>query len=313
MKYLLCGILFFSCQILNAKICQTWGTHSTLGHLDHKIINESSGLIVSQYPNRLYHVNDSGDGAFFYQTTESGLATKKIEINNFFPQDVESLAYGNCADGKGKCIILADIGDNNESRDTVSFVVIKEELDFPDKVDALATVVARYPDGAHNVEAVAMHPNGDLYILTKVVDWINNRSGPAQLFVLRKEQLLATSNEVKTLELRGIIDLPFHLYNFNLWGRIATGFDISPLGDRILIATYKAAVEIKIDLGAGIVPNFRTMKLGVDFTIIPFAPLLQIESIAYANTNSFLYTTEYHKKQGPSPIVSVSCTDLISD
>ena len=50
--------------------------------LDHKLIDEASGIEVSsKFPNRLYHINDSGGGQFFYISDLKGNSTQKIAID----------------------------------------------------------------------------------------------------------------------------------------------------------------------------------------------------------------------------------------
>lgn len=306
MKILFLTVLLFSSAI-SAKLCKQWGEHKEIGILDHNFIDEASGIIVSKYEDRLYHVNDSGDGPFFYQTSLDGSFTKKIKVKGFTPKDVESMAYGKCWDSN--CLVLADVGDNEEDRKNISFVIIKEQENFSKKVSPLSIITAKYPHHAHNVEGVAMHPNGNIYILTKSIDYDNNRAAPSKIYVLTKEQWQSETKKVKTLSYLGKLDLPYYLYNFNLWGRIVTGFDIHSSGSKLLISTYGAAIELKIDLSRTDLLNTRNLELGKDITITPLMDLMQIESISYLNDDSYLYTTEYHKKQGPSPIVKVQCLD----
>ena len=68
-------IFFYFLVISNSygQLCKNWGQPKTLGTLDHKIIAEASGIAVSQLSNnRLYHVNDSGNGSYFYSTYMDG-------------------------------------------------------------------------------------------------------------------------------------------------------------------------------------------------------------------------------------------------
>lgn len=66
-----------------------------LGELDPLLVGEASGLAISrQFPDRLYHHNDSGGGPYFYLTSFSGEHTQKIEIEGFDDsgQDLEDMA-----------------------------------------------------------------------------------------------------------------------------------------------------------------------------------------------------------------------------
>jgi hypothetical protein len=272
------------------------------GVLDTSIINEASGLAVSRFADRLYHINDSGDGPFFYQTDLKGGNTKKISVDGFVPVDVEDLAYGSC--GKGQCLYIGDIGDNPSQRADIKIVIIEEQKDFALSVKPKSILTVKYPDGAHNAEGMAVHPNGDLFILTKEVDEVNHRAAPAKLYRLSKEKLHSGKEQV--MEAWGVLDLPYHLYNYNLWGRIVTGLDISKDGQKLLILTYYVAVEMDLNLANGATRSMRTMKEGEDFTLVELKHLPQIESISYLpGDTSFLYNTEF--KQNVSEFYKVTC------
>jgi len=278
-----------------------------VGQLDHSIINEASGLAVSSFEDRLYHINDSGDGPYFYQTDLTGKNTKKIEIENFVPVDVEDLAYGNCLDNKN-CLFIGDIGDNSEARKTISVVVIEDKDVFADKVTPLKILELKYPERAHNAEGMALHPNGDLYILTKEVDYPNQRAVSAILFKLTKEKMAQKGNETLELEKVFEYEFPFILFNFNLWGRIVTAFDISSDGKRLLVLTYKTAIEISVDLDAGPMKPIREMVPGIDHQIIPIPALGQQEAIAFSQDGkSFFYNTEF--KENKADLIKVTCSE----
>ena len=151
MKLALAGLLALSFSA-QAKICTKWSNTTVVGQLNPNIIDEASGIAVSRsVPNRLYHINDSGDGPHFYSTDTKGGQTQKIRVGGLLGQDVEDLTYGKCGDSN--CIFIADIGDNKERRSSVQIAVVKEEAKFGSRVDAIKVITVRYPDGAHNAES----------------------------------------------------------------------------------------------------------------------------------------------------------------
>jgi len=303
--------LFLICLTMataQAELCKVWEKVKVVGEMEHTIINEASGLATSEFADRLYHINDSGDGPFFYQTDLNGQKTKKIAIENFEPADVEDLAYGKCGqiEQEKNCLYIGDIGDNAEARTTISVVVIEEVEEFPEKVTPLKTLVLKYPDKAHNAEGMAIHPNGDLYILTKEVDYANQRAVSAILFKLTKEKMNGSSENPLELEKVFEYEFPFILFNFNLWGRIVTAFDISADGKRLLILTYKTAIEINIDLEVGPLKPIRQMVPGIDHQIIAIPALAQQEAVAFTRDGTaFYYNTEF--KENKVELIKVSC------
>ena len=60
-------------------------------------LRESSGLAASRdYPDRLYHINDSGDAGRFYLSRFDGTGLQTVPIAAFKPSDVEALSLGPC-------------------------------------------------------------------------------------------------------------------------------------------------------------------------------------------------------------------------
>lgn len=300
------GIGLISLNTYSA-LCTNWSASQKIGVLDPQMINESSGLAISAiFENRLYHINDSGDGPFFYQTNTDGSNGKKVAIEGFIPQDVEDLAYGKFGDKHA--IYIGDIGDNLETREQISIVIIEEKENFPESIIPLKTMNAHYPDRAHNAEGMAVHPNGDLYILTKKIDFENRRAMSAQLFRISRE-LLQSETQSVVMEHVASFELPYILYNYNLWGRIVTSFDISPDGSKILIMTYKAAVEVTIDLSTSELLSTRQWEQNLHYKIVETEKLPQQEALSYLpNGRGFIYTTEYNSDFGSVPIFKVTCS-----
>jgi hypothetical protein len=303
-EFLLSFISLFTSS--NPQLCSDWKEHRVLGNLNTKIINEASGLIVSKYKNRLYHVNDSGDGPFLYQTNLKGELTNKIELTNVKVKDVESLGYGNCE--SGKCIFIADIGDNKKKRKEVSIHIIKERENFPKKVKVFKTIRIQYPDKPHNAEAIAIHPNGNIYLLTKEFKSSKRKAYPSKVYLLKKEDWQRDNYKKKKLKYLGSIDIPKLLKKNKYHEQIITGLDISSDGNKILISTYKNAIEVALNIGDNFIPETKNLKLGVNVNIIPLKPLAQIEAISYLNSSEFIYTTESDNKTKPSPIISAKCS-----
>lgn len=291
------SILFFS--PLHAKLCQEWESPKTIGNLDTKIINESSGIAVSHsLNNKFYHINDSGDGAYFYSTYQDGSETKKIKISKFQPIDVEDLSYGKC--GEKNCIFIGDIGDNFHSRKTIQIIGVEEENTFSGPVVPVIDLSLRYPDGAYNAEAMALHPSGDLFIITK----IQSSNEDSKIFKLSKNLLNDKLKNTKKLEFLGSLKLKKILKN----NRKITGMGISPDGERFSILTYETAIEFNINLSSKIDWNSLVLKEGENFNLIKLDVLNQQEAITYSYDGlKLFYTTEASNGRKGAPIVEVAC------
>src|SRR5689334_11625551 len=111
-----------------SALCQTYLPAEEVGALETDLVNEASGIAVSTaFADRLYHINDSGDGPFVFVSRRDGSGTTKFAIDGFAPQDVEDLAYGACPDADGTCLFVADVGDNDRRRESVTIQVVREQ------------------------------------------------------------------------------------------------------------------------------------------------------------------------------------------
>jgi hypothetical protein len=288
-----------------AGLCAKWSPPAKIGALDSQKLKEASGVAVSRlYPGRLYHNQDSGDGPNFYVTDMTGANPQTVSVKSFTPRDVEDIALGPCA--KGSCLFLADTGDNLEKRPGVQIAIVPEKAKYKAKEKPLAIVTAVYPDRPHNVEAVAIHPDGDLYLITKSFDEANRRALVAQVFKLTAAQL-ANPKAVQTFTEVGRIDFPYLLWDYGLPGQIVTGMDISDDGQRVLAITYQNAIEMAVDLSRPLKPS-REWKPNVDYRVIETAKLPQAEAIAYTPLgDGFLYDSETVEDGAQSPLYRADC------
>jgi hypothetical protein len=266
----------------NRYSCE-WTHGAQIGQLGDPI-DEDSGLAISRkFPDRLYHVNDSGDPGRFFITNLSGRKTQIVNVRGFAPVDVEDLAFGSCGPAID-CLFIGDIGNNTIFRRPIEVVIIQEREKFPPAVDAKYRVQLRYPTGSPDAEAMALHPDGSLYILTK--------GKTPQLFRLRKDQWINANGEPQTLE-------PVAAFDFQTLGagptsfeRLPTGMDISPDGKRLLILTYHYAFEFYFDLSQPVPPP-ASWKAGQQYKRIDIEVLGQQEAVAYTpDGRSFIYDTE---------------------
>lgn len=287
-----------------AEVCPRWSAPEAAGALDTSLVNEASGLDVSdRFPDRLYHNNDSGDGLRFYISDLKGGNARAVEVEGEKPRDIEALSLGPC--GAKTCLYLADIGDNPAKREGVAFTVVEELESFPAKVAPLRTVRARYPDGAHNAESMAVHPNGDLYVVTKPADAQAMTPGPALVFRLTAAQL-AKGDEVQVFEKVGQIEVPKIMAEFPFPGSIPTSLDIAPDGKRALLLTYMHGLELGFDLAKGL--PAEPWVSGRDYQVVRLAPMPQQEAAAWTpDGKGVLYETELTRGAKAAPINRVSC------
>ena len=309
-----CFLTLTSAQAL----CSKWGNPQKVGALDSNIIDESSGMEIStKGSQRIFHINDSGDGPYFYVTNMEGENTRPISIQDFSPVDVEDLTLGPCGGEKAdekSCLVIGDIGDNDRARSHVSLVFVEQRESFAQSVSPHKILRVRYPDGAHNAEGMAMNAAGDVFILTKEKHFSSQQAAEAELFVLRREVIQRASSQTLEFEHVGSLDLPELLGDkFSANGKIVTAFDIAPDNSRALILTYETALEVKwnkLTPSAGM--NVNDWQIERDFNRIQLKNLPQQEA-AFLTSEGMFYSTEYKEDEGEASFYFVPCSGTIVD
>ena len=302
--------LLFSPSTGEAALCKHWSAAQNAGTLDYLQLDEASGIAVSRkIPGRLYQINDSGGGPYFYVSESDGSKTKAVRIEGFNARgsDFEDMSIGKCLSGKS-CLFIADTGDNKANRKSVRIIVIEESEKFGSSAAPLKILTLKYPDRPHNAEGVAIHPNGDIYIFTKEEDLDDMKSFPAGLYRLKKEKWENAGGEELTLERMGELNLPRLSGSDSSFKSVVTAFDISPDGKKFIVLTYENAYEFDIDLEAtGLKPSDKLVR-GKDYSVIELKPLPQQEGVSYIEEGrGFIYDSEYHMFD--APIMKVECLD----
>ncbi len=296
--------------------CSTWASAAEIGALDHEAIPEASGLEVSsRFPDRLYHINDSGDSGRFFVTARDGSGTRIVRIEGFEPSDTEDIAIGQCPAGGGSCLFIADVGANVGMRNSLEVVVIEEQEQYPETVIPLFRFRFRYPEGPGDAEAFAVHPNGDIFIITKRANYLMLTASASQIFRIPRLTWVDPSAGVIVAEHIGELDLTA-ISSDRFSGSLPTALDIYDDGSRFLVLTYVNAFEFYFDLTEAPLPETTEMVRGRDYNQIELVPLAQQESVAYVpRSEDFLYETELEPSQpgfdssGRARIMQVLCQD----
>jgi hypothetical protein len=240
--------------------------------------------ISRRIPNRSYRINDSGDSGRFFVLDLTGRVIQIVNISRFNPFDTEDMAIGPCGTASD-CLFIGDIGDNGRRREFVDLVVIEERADFPSEVRPVHRVRLRYPDGPHDAEGLAVHPDGNIYITTK--DTIRS-----QIYRLKPDTWRNAETSEAVLEPVVTLDWSMLRPGTLAFTRMVTGMSIAPNGRSFVLLNYGDAMEFFVDLSAG-KPDPEKWKAGADYRVLELTTLEQEESIAYlANGRSLLYDTE---------------------
>jgi hypothetical protein len=239
-------------------------------------LSEISGLVATE--TGYVAINDGSDldsrrRIFFLD--RSCAVTRAVPYPSR-PRDTEDLARGR--DGT---LWIGDIGDNGRSRDTVALWKLAPNGRTP------VLHRLRYPDGAHDAEALLLNRDGTPVIVTKDADtpglYVPTRAPQAGRTVPMRRVGQFTLPRSTTRN-------PFYA----LGRRVVTGAALAPDGRRVVLRSYADAFEF--DVTDGDVPAAIT---GGAPRITPLPDEPQGESITYSTDGTALLTVSETGDQSP--------------
>ena len=191
---------------------------------------EVSGVAVSRrHPDILWMHNDSGDPELI-AVRPSGEVVTRFALSGARLVDWEDIALGPCPERFDRhCLFIGDVGDNNERRTRGIVYILREPEPRPTgggpHTLAVRAVRVRYVDGPHDVESLAVDPEGNLHLITK------GRTRPILRYRIPREDLRRDSVAVEPVG-----SLP--ITPAWMLGRWVTGAAISADGGRAVVRTY---------------------------------------------------------------------------
>jgi hypothetical protein len=129
-------------------------------------LSEASGVAVSRRtPGTLWTLNDGGD-AVITAVDERGARQGRVRVAGAQLRDWEAIAVAGCGQGRS-CLYIGDIGDNEAKRSHIVVYRVPEPAPGDETTAAVETFAARFPDQAHDAEALFITPDGVMFIVTK--------------------------------------------------------------------------------------------------------------------------------------------------
>jgi hypothetical protein len=216
-----------------AALCRRLTVTAT-GRVRSSSATELSGLALSRTQTGvLWTHNDSGDVPRILAISADGTLRAELRVTGADNVDWEDIALGRAPGGGGtENLYIADIGDNEQRRSRVVVYSVPEPRVEPGAGAGVARgataaarrLVLRYPDGAHDAEALLVDPATDtLAIVTKSFD------GAARVYVTARRP----GRAVRTLHRAGTLPLAP--------GAAITAGDISADGATVVLRGYDRA------------------------------------------------------------------------
>lgn len=262
--------------------CTAWGGITDAGRLGDTALVELSGLVASRsQPGIFFANNDSGDSARLFALAANGSALGRYTITGAGAVDWEDLSIGPCP--SGRCLFIADIGDNDRVRTGYTVYRVPEPT-IPSQLAFTLAIAAEalpfvYPDEAHNAEALVVHPvTGVIYVITKQGAGIASR-------VYRYPTPL-TPGVTATLEFVAEMKVPAS-NDLQL-----TGAAFHPCGGSLLVRTYNRVAELRIAAGDKWEKIFTQTAVTVPSITEP-----QGEAVTFSADGAAFFTASEHAGQ----------------
>ena len=208
-----------------ASPCPADAAPAAQGTVTAERLDEISGVAPGT-AGGLWVIEDSGNPAVLTELDPTGAALRTVAVVGAENVDWEDVVAGPCP--AGRCLYVADFGDNRQKRKTVRILRVAEPA--AGATEATPEVLAyRYAGGPQNAEALTVDGGGRIRVYTKRSDGVTRVYAVDPAFGATKP---VVAREIGTLR----VDTD---------GRggpasRATSAALSPAGDWLLLRTYEA-------------------------------------------------------------------------
>ena len=250
---------------------------------------EASGIAAStRSPGVLCSHNDSGEPVLVAFSAD-GATLGRTWIAGAAVEDWEDVTVGPCPDGS--CVYIADIGDNNARRGSLTIYRVPEPDSSALRSRRAESMRLTYPDGPKDAEALVVLPNGSMYIVTK---------GERSAVTLYRAGNFSNGTTVRLTPIATIVE-------GNQRGGVTrqdrvTGASASRDGHWIVLRSLSALMFYRTsDLESGNAREVFRYSLGS-------VRELQGEGVAFADGGTIWLSSEGGGASRPGKITRLSCT-----
>jgi len=147
-----------------------------------ELVENSAAALSHTQPGVWFTINDSGNDPWLFALDTTGRDRGVWRVGDASNVDWESASVGPCAPptaaavadtsrpASGECVFIGDTGDNDAKRPSRVIYRVAEpkaaQAGFTGDVTAQSLIYS-YADGPHDVEAMYVAPNADIYLITK--------------------------------------------------------------------------------------------------------------------------------------------------
>jgi len=269
-------------------------------HARPELLENSVAVMSRSQPGVFYSMNDSDNEPLVLALDTAGNDRGLWRVSNASNIDWESASLGPCGDTAhaSTCLYIGDTGDNESVYPTRAVYRAAEPTAAQSAgfngafaADKLTYV---YADGPHNVEAMYVAPNGDMFLIAKSP--LRARDGhlrPALVYRLSAQAWSSTKAIAELTDSLSIVPGSAPL-------RVVTDAALSPNGRHLAVRTYEQVFVYATDSATGRVNH------SVPPSICNIVALgeAQGEGISWVDDDGrFIFTSE----GGASPLVIANC------
>lgn len=269
-------------------------------------INESSGVAVSRrQAGVLWTHNDSGSRPWLFAVSTNGEDLAQLLIEDADLVDWEDMALGPCPGELSTgvpqdCLYIADTGNNMRNRKTMSIYVLPEPPIDPSREPGTSGRVSgarrydfTFPEEAYDVEAMALAPDGSIYLVTK------DRSDYAKVFqIILDDRMSPAPQSMSARAATAVHVQDLSITPMRNFGRLVTGAAFSPDGSTLAVRTYTELFFYRLD-GDG------SLHLKGPSCLYGFIQLAG-EAVDWLDDGSLILTSEALSGK-PGTIVEIRC------
>ncbi len=214
-------------------VCASF-TPRIVGNVTNASLTEISGMARGRTDRSVLWVHeDSGAAPEVHAMSLEGAFRQTFRLAGATARDWEDMAVGPGPSPGVHYLYMGDIGDNGRSRDTITIWRAPEPAvtgGATATIGGAEGIVARYPRGARNAEAMAVGADGTIYVITK--DKIDRTGNDTEIYAIPYPQ---STSGVTTMQ-----QIPAGtLGRTDRFDR--SGADIRPDGRALIVRGYKAA------------------------------------------------------------------------
>lgn len=281
-------IIYLILVISNTCYSIDFEDRENVGTISFEELDEISGFVFGNTNSSILWTVNDGRADEIYGIDRNGNAVTVLNFNKDILQintDIEDIATITISGVN--YIVLADIGDNNATRENINLFFIPEfqydgsnEIKIEDNL--IKKVKIQYEDGSRDAECLFVDPiSNNIYIVTK-------REEQARLYEINSNFSYSNTNMAKF-----ILDFPFG-NNISSGSTGITAGDISKDGKHILIRDY-TSVWYFDNTSHDILKSLKSIPAVVKSYEYSFNKEPQGESIAWDSDISGFYTTSEEK------------------